>query len=168
MLPPLLLRPAAPPAARTSVLNGRYFPDGRDERAVFGCSCRSFSAGCPRSRPAQNDPPSPPPLHHPNQQEEARFVNSAWEEDLISIPKVGAGTKAALVEAGITNTYKLIGQFLMFRETGDNTQQRCNMMCDFLVSAGVTKALMHPICMALAKKIDRAFPGFFVDAECVQ
>jgi hypothetical protein len=72
------------------------------------------------------------------------------------------------VEAGITNTYKLIGQFLMFRETGDNTQQRCNMMCDFLVSAGVTKALMHPICMALAKKIDRAFPGFFVDAECVQ
>jgi hypothetical protein len=90
--------------------------------------------------------------------EEARFVNSAWEEDLCSIPKVGPATKAALAAAGITTTYKLIGQFLMFREPGDNTQQRCNAMCDFLVGAGVSKALMHPITMALAKKLDRQFP----------
>ena len=45
--------------------------------------------------------------------EEARFLNSAWEEDLASIPKVGPATKAALMSAGITTTYKLIGQFLM-------------------------------------------------------
>lgn len=33
------------------------------------------------------------------------------------------------------------------------------MMCDFLVNAGVSKPLMHPITMALAKKLDRQFPG---------
>ena len=48
---------------------------------------------------------------------------------------------------------------LRFREPDDNTQQRCDMMCDFLVNAGVSKPLMHPITMALAKKLDRQFPG---------
>ena len=57
------------------------------------------------------------------------------------------------MDAGVTNTYKLAGQFLMFRENGDNTQLRCNAMCNFLVESGVHASLTSAITMALAKKL---------------
>lgn len=103
---------------------------------------------------------------------EAEFVSSPWEESFDSagkaaIPNVGPATQKCLAEAGITNQFQLIGQFLMFRKTGDNTQERCNLMVNFLETAGVGKSLLSVITYTLAKKLNRTFPGFFVDSDCV-
>ena len=95
---------------------------------------------------------------------EARFVNSSWEEELGHIPNVGPVTQGRLKAVGITTSYQLVGQFLMFREIGDTTQERCTRMCSFLVDQGVAPGLTHAITLALAKKINMAFVGFFVDA----
>lgn len=105
---------------------------------------------------------------------ETAYVASPWEEGftapggLSCIPNVGAVTQECLAKVGITTQYQLIGQFLMFRKTGDNTQMRCDLMVSFLEQIGVKKALLSVITYALAKKLNRTFPGFFVDSECAE
>ena len=101
---------------------------------------------------------------------EAEFVNAPWTESLEGdgkIPNVAAATIACLASKNIKSQYHLVGKFLACKEKGDNTQQRCDKFVAFLDECGVNKSLQSVITYAMAKKLDRTFPGFFVATECV-
>ena len=105
---------------------------------------------------------------------EEMFVKSAWENSFLTdsgesaIPNVGEKTIEKLEKAGIRNQLQLVGKFLMFMETGSNTQARCDKFAAFLNDIGVHASLQSVITYAMAKKIDNTFPGFFISSEVVE
>ena len=96
---------------------------------------------------------------------EQEFVAGPWQSALSSIPNLGAATEAKLQAVGILNTYNLCGQFLMLKTDGDNSQSRCSAFCVFLHDAGVSKGLLSVLTYAVAKKLNRSFPGFLCVAR---
>jgi len=91
---------------------------------------------------------------------EQEFLAGPWNESLSSIPNLGAATEAKLKAAGILNTYNLCGKFLQLKTEGDNSQSRCSAFCAFMLEAGISKGLLSVLTYAVAKKLNRSFPGF--------
>eukprot|EP00617_Octactis_speculum_P003184 CAMPEP_0185780070 /NCGR_PEP_ID=MMETSP1174-20130828/97899_1 /TAXON_ID=35687 /ORGANISM="Dictyocha speculum, Strain CCMP1381" /LENGTH=115 /DNA_ID=CAMNT_0028469469 /DNA_START=28 /DNA_END=375 /DNA_ORIENTATION=+ len=83
-------------------------------------------------------------------------------EDLTSVPGVGNAAITRFETVGITNTFQLIGQFLLLKGN-EGIEQHMNAFFTWLKDAGVN-AHRHTICLALAEKCDIFMPGIY-DAE---
>jgi hypothetical protein len=68
----------------------------------------------------------------------AAFIMDELVGDLQSVPGIGPTTERQLKDAGIDDTFMLLGKFLMCRKEGCNRQDMCNEFVEFLQKVGVT------------------------------
>lgn len=92
-----------------------------------------------------------------------RFIVGDLSTDLVSVPGVGPRTAELLAEKGIYTAHALIGRFLMFKTSSDQTpQQMCNDFCEWLrESVGARRANPHTIVRAIGTKLETLFPGIY-------
>lgn len=96
------------------------------------------------------------------------FLAATVEPALTSIPLVAEGNKAKFVAAGVTNTFQVIGKFMMLYGEELTTQQHCDLFWTWLKEdVKIPASMCSAITLCIAKKADNMMPGLFKDAECV-
>ncbi|KAH7491938.1 hypothetical protein PRIC1_002591 [Phytophthora ramorum] len=106
----------------------------------------------------------------------ADFLRAPLTGDLTEVPGIGkaAVTKLGSSEDGedvVSNTFQLIGKFLMLKENSDDNDDGvidCAAHCDafwfWLKSKGIT-AYRSGIVMAIAEKVNTLLPGIYDAGE---
>ncbi len=101
----------------------------------------------------------------------ADFLRSPIIGDLIEVPGISPSNAKLLNRGGdvtdrITNTYQLIGKFLMLKTLDKETnsyitqKQHCNAFYDYLKNKGITSH-RHSIVLAIAEKANTLLPGIY-------
>lgn len=98
----------------------------------------------------------------------ADYLRSPLQESLRSVPGVGRVSERMMIQAGVTNTYQLIGKFLEFRATGDSPQQHCNKFWRWLEAHGTSPAHRSTVTHALAEKLNIFMPGMYTLTRTVR
>ena len=95
----------------------------------------------------------------------AAFLSADVNEDLMSVPGIGAASAAALTasdetDGGVATTFQLIGKFLLLKGPGMTSGQHCDAFWYYLKLKGVN-AHRSGIVKAVAEKVNVAFPGIY-------
>ena len=90
----------------------------------------------------------------------ADFVEKEFEQDITSVPGIGAASCDKLKDAGITTTYQLLGQFLALKSTDMTPQEHCDEMWYWLKETGVN-AYRSGIILCLAEKCEIMMPNLY-------
>ena len=92
-----------------------------------------------------------------------RFIEDEIEEDLTSVPGIGAGAARELArgdDGGVHTTHQLIGRFLAMRRPGMGQRAHCDAMWYFLRDNGV-HAHRSGIVRCLAEKCETMMPNIY-------
>ncbi|CAN0112468.1 unnamed protein product, partial [Scytosiphon promiscuus] len=102
-----------------------------------------------------------PRLSQVSLEKRAAFVTSPVKRSLTDVPGIGPATAKKLAErkhGSVTNTYQLIGQFLSIRPHQSDPGQHCERFWWWLKAKGI-RAFRHDIVLAIAEKVNIAYPG---------
>lgn len=90
----------------------------------------------------------------------AAFINDQLTENLSDVPGIGPANAKLLEAAGIATPYQLLGQFLLLKARGANSQVHLNAVVTWLAEAGVVSS-RAVIAYAIAEKARVMMPGVF-------
>ena len=98
----------------------------------------------------------------------ADFLRSILTGDLTEVPGISrcAIRKLAAGDEKITNTFQLIGKFLLFKTSINKTdeiidsKQHCNAFCNWLKLKGI-QSYRSDIVMCIAEKTNTMIPGMY-------
>ena len=93
-----------------------------------------------------------------NEDKLASWLQDKITGDLQDVPGIGPASKTLLEEAGVTNTFQLIGQYLTFKS--GTVQEHQDAMWMWLKSIKVN-AGRNNVILALAEKCDIFMPGIY-------
>ena len=85
-------------------------------------------------------------------------------EDLEIVPGIGPANKAHFVAAGVKTPFQLLGQFLLLKQPGENSQQHLNAVYSWLAEIKVNSQ-RAVIALALAEKAKTMMPSIFNNEE---
>ncbi len=88
-----------------------------------------------------------------------QFLTSQVNPDLKSVPGIGPAGEKLLVDAGITNTYQLIGKFLMCCSEKKTPQEICQTFYEFLAEEVKLSSYRAGVVTAIAEKVNTMVPG---------
>jgi hypothetical protein len=91
----------------------------------------------------------------------AEFIQAPITGDLTEVPGVGPATQKAMIAAGVTTTYALIGKYLMLKDAGVESVEHCDRFFYWLDDIGASKGHRSSIVQAIAQKQDITFPGIY-------
>ncbi len=90
----------------------------------------------------------------------AAFIQAPITGNIREVPGIGKVAAERLAAQGITTTFGLIGQFLMFKQQGVDPRAHCDLFWDYLDSIGVDSH-RSGIVRCIAEKTDTMFPGVY-------
>ena len=99
----------------------------------------------------------------------AKFLAEDVREDVTSIPGIGPAAAKTLAksderDSAVLTTYQLFGKFLSLRGPGMTTEEHCDAFWQWLALKGINSH-RSGIVLAVAEKLDIAFPGLYRPAE---
>ncbi len=88
------------------------------------------------------------------------FHASPITGNLSEVPNIGPRAKQKLAEIGITTTFGLIGQFLLLKEVGVNSEEHRDRFWYWLQSIGIN-GFRSKIVECIAEKCEDLFPNIY-------
>jgi hypothetical protein len=95
-----------------------------------------------------------------NEDKLQEFVSSPIDENLETVPGIGPVAIEKLTKNEVTNTFQLIGVFLICKSRSFTVQQHMDTFWTWLEEAGISShraTIVH----AIASKMDTLIPGIY-------
>jgi hypothetical protein len=96
------------------------------------------------------------------------FLRAQITGDLQEVPGIGPANEKLLKDAGIQNTYQLIGKYLEMKRSENGTligaQKHCDDFWKYLQGIGV-RSYRSGIILSLGEKVNTLLPGLYDASE---
>jgi|TARA_B110000902_G_C13819498_1_gene403125 hypothetical protein len=92
------------------------------------------------------------------------FLFSDVQPDLECVPGIGPANSKVLMNAGVQNTYQLMGKFLELKTNERTVCDHCNKFFEWLQLCGV-RTNRHNITKSIAEKMAIAFPKLYNESS---